>query len=1251
MKYKRKNTFIKHTKKLPIFSLLAVFLFASCDSALFEKKQPEQEQSLCTVYGKIAPKYNGAYPSQIFGDSQLQNQAGRSAFAGIQTGTYSVTATKCIQNEGSWSLSTDDDDIITALPDDVGIDEVTGTGTFAIRLPEGSWYLSAELNNEDKLLLETPELDSLTEDDIVTINTTDKTYDKNISITVSPKITTDGTGNVSLEFFNAVSSDALGVPPGCSYSMRIGPAYISENEAIVEQTAYIAEGDFDENGKVTVELSNIPSGSYKYLFYFFIKNEGRTLYGFPFQETINVFDNLTTNCWVKDSVTDDSNDAKIYLTLKDNPSIPNEAECKITDDCINLMNESNTYEVSTKDDLSQALSSIRYANEVYDGDEDLRPEYKIIVDGTIIDEVEENIPTLKLKNSITKPINITICGKTPQATIKRTWNNESSNIIEIDDIITVPVTLTLCDITLEGGEKAVKTSQNTIINIKGKVLTKDNYIDFADGAVMNVIAPLSDDSKICFNTPAADCVFVKDESQNLTKSPDQYFVHKDGYRVGYKLDDTGNEIKTDIKVYGANNGSITQKIEDNISFQLTYPEQVKYYNNTFYLYNGYANTTDYEKGQIKVEPFVDGNLLTVSDDFNITVASLVSENPEDGELLTSETDSELKYKTFQLKTSNQKLGKYIVTATLNYNGKTYSTSWNVEVYDFEYELNNRVIPVGSSQTFDVKAFYCNGSERKEIQSNININKITLAYVSSGSISYNSSTCDTNNPFSTSTESEYLISANVIYKLGGENSPYAECVSKNFYTYVNNTIPFFVHPSFTGTSTGEIIAPFKNVNDAITHIESINDSVSTYAIYLMGDVIAQSEGDFVDVFNKQINESGTLYGKTFVRINATDDNTAPLKLKITSYGAPVNQYAINANCTGPDAQTAISGVTARVMFVGKNAELTLEKVQITGGKSSNSGIAPANIGTAILVFGKVIFNSGLIGSTSYQNEPKVMNDDSLCANTNSSVFLEKNSSFIMNGGEFNGYATGIYVNELANCEINGGSFSVGNIAINGINSDLIKVENCSFENNSLFSNKKLFSITSSSFSLKNCTIQDNYVSSSSPAYDSGVLIFANYSNVFIDGCTIGNTGVPNNSDVNAITGGAVYYNGSGNILQIKDTTFSDCSKATQTVKGGFLYINGGVKVILMENYSANEDIYLNYDSINGISSTITLDDSFSLKEGCNEVQITLASSYPTTSGTQILNGDLNVVKENYTKFIVKKSGSADQIQLNERGQIK
>lgn len=163
---------------------------------------------------------------------------------------------------------------------------------------------------------------------------------------------------------------------------------------------------------------------------------------------------------------------------------------------------------------------------------------------------------------------------------------------------------------------------------------------------------------------------------------------------------------------------------------------------------------------------------------------------------------------------------------------------------------------------------------------------------------------------------------------------------------------YVDSTFSGSSNGMKDYPFKTIQEAVDKaINDITAGSTKFKILLQSDVVDTSTVSY-----------GSTNNSSFVNIDPTND----LTLEIASYGE--NSFTINANKSYENS--------GRVMYIGRNANVTLRNVNISGGNLKE------NNGGAIYCSGTL----NLVNSTISESNAK----------NGGGIYIE-NGTFTMNGG--------------------------------------------------------------------------------------------------------------------------------------------------------------------------------------------------------------------------------------------------------------
>lgn len=264
-----------------------------------------------------------------------------------------------------------------------------------------------------------------------------------------------------------------------------------------------------------------------------------------------------------------------------------------------------------------------------------------------------------------------------------------------------------------------------------------------------------------------------------------------------------------------------------------------------------------------------------------------------------------------------------------------------------------------------------------------------------------------------------------------NAPY---ISSNTLTItsgmINNRTEYYVSSLGSDSGDGHFYAPFKTVQKAVDVITKFNDGLSDYSIFLKDDISAAA-GDFT-VTN---DESDIDIGKSLVSIKPG----SVLNLKIRSFGSEKRTIDANASAANP----------GRVMYVGKDANVTLENVEITGGYvvgNNGGGIFADTNAVLSLKSGTVINNNKIQTKTDSTNEGSGVRSIGTF-NMESGVTVSNNGIVTGSGGSANGGGLCL----KGTCRITGGIVEGNSSTYGGgvyiYDSSTVTLVNVEFRNNS------------------------------------------------------------------------------------------------------------------------------------------------------------------------------------------------------------
>lgn len=316
-------------KKLPFIFLISGFLFFSCTNFLSENSDSSESSnnlSSATVAFKGTVEYSGAFPYELLEINDSESTS-RSASYKIETSwTYFVTATS-------------------------GNDTVSGTfgsgtqtRTFEIPLATGKiWTITCGIKDEESTLLSD------------TFSVTTSVEEPVISHTFFVKPSAEGKGTINLSM--TVPETVKSIKAECSDS---------------DWPSTLASAT-PSGTSATFSASNVKSGTYEVTFNFY---DSSNILQYTTTQSINVFDNLTTNRW--------------YSTSSENSLIKSDGTFEVTTALINAQKRTvfyvgNTSEGTASDTTGTGspyapLATITKACSFMT---DSSADYKIFISGTV----------------------------------------------------------------------------------------------------------------------------------------------------------------------------------------------------------------------------------------------------------------------------------------------------------------------------------------------------------------------------------------------------------------------------------------------------------------------------------------------------------------------------------------------------------------------------------------------------------------------------------------------------------------------------------------------------------------------------------------------------------------------------------------------------------------------------------------------------------------------------------------------------
>lgn len=363
-----------------------------------------------------------------------------------------------------------------------------------------------------------------------------------------------------------------------------------------------------------------------------------------------------------------------------------------------------------------------------------------------------------------------------------------------------------------------------------------------------------------------------------------------------------------------------------------------------------------------------------------------------------------------------------------------------------------------------------------------------------------------------------------------------------------------------SNSGTYFAPLRTVQAAVDKIESLNDGTSFYTVMVDGNFTAEAED---------------------VKF-ASDDNAAFVVIE------PLENLNVTIRSISQESQAVLNvDFKGRVFFIGGNASVTLESLEVSNGSCIANG-------------GGIFCNGNL--------------------NLNYCTFKDNRSE--ANGGAicFEGNSLNISGGEVTN---NSGGSAGGGIYCSGKSS----IMNCNFEGNSAeasFGGAIYFVAKSDGPAVTNdmrdCEIKNNKADNSS---GGAIACGENVSLNLFNGKVSGNR---------TNSGGAIYFGGGKEtILSIRDGFFSEnkstlgAGGAISIDKDGKLQLGGSVTIEIKNDVNDN-DIYLATDKSIEIIGKLSPENS----------NYTARLSIPVCNiGSQpLVGGDgYKLTEDDYSKFLI------------------
>ena len=432
-------------KRMRLFILTQLTAFAlslfSCSNLLTEVNSPKDIQNT-NATGSVTGSftYNGAIP-QEFLPSQNSNN-GKTAFASAVPSEYIFTVQATASDGNSISGSTTDDKtayILSGLTLDKEYTiTITATKTISgntVTVFQGS--------------------------DTVTLTSTSPMIDKNITLNAIQTLD-NTTGTVNLKV----------TVPNQNYHLESSFDRFVCTQDSTDRKIWIITIKETYSGQ-------LKSKSYNTLFNLYSDSSKATLL-YSFAETINIFDGLETNTWIKNS----ASNGDAHLTLQEGQSYI--ADCIITPELISKFQsttlyvdstDSNSTENGTFDNPYKTLQAAVNNIVTYGNSTD---EYTIYIKKDIT--ISERILWIKSNDDVR---NITIAGYDDVKTITQENNSNNSNT-SLFDFSKADCNITLRDLILDGNNTQTTLSNGSAIkntaNLTLENVTIQNFISLRESS-------------------------------------------------------------------------------------------------------------------------------------------------------------------------------------------------------------------------------------------------------------------------------------------------------------------------------------------------------------------------------------------------------------------------------------------------------------------------------------------------------------------------------------------------------------------------------------------------------------------------------------------------------------------------------------------------------------------------------------------------------------------------------------------------
>lgn len=393
-----------------------------------------------------------------------------------------------------------------------------------------------------------------------------------------------------------------------------------------------------------------------------------------------------------------------------------------------------------------------------------------------------------------------------------------------------------------------------------------------------------------------------------------------------------------------------------------------------------------------------------------------------------------------------------------------------------------------------------------------------------------------------------------------------CITDNMISqFISTTV--YVSNDGNDSNLGTFFEPVKTIQQAVDNVIAMNEVTTSsegnpYKILLLSDIYTPSDDSFRS-------------NNALVNIDPSSASGNPLYLTISKYGD--ENATINANRTDSN--------TGRVMYIGKNANVTLQKLILTGGhliKDNGAGLYILNNDANVKIVNSEISKNEIdngVGAGLH------VGNKSLDGNLNLTIENSKISSNTINHNDtIGGYS--------------GAGIAIENVAVT-------------------------LTITNSEISEN--VIDQKYVGASTPK-DKGVgLWLGNYATTIISGTEISGTDIKNNKIIEAKTtngnaGGGICID--GGTLTINGTTkisdnLSGYGGGVCIFGGNFTMSNGAEISNCTGDYAGG--IIIDTGGTFTMNDGATISTCTSLQYGGGVVVYDSDDGIPGTGGTFTMNG--------------------------------